>query len=86
MIVGAIQTTSFGITTVKPYKKMYSTNSWNEISEGKYKDYDFTLYTNYDNGKKGPSMVIFRKFGMWIKSKIRYRDSENNLKFLEYHF
>ena len=38
---------TFGITTKKPIKRVYAPNCWNEISEGKFKNYSFIIYNNY---------------------------------------
>lgn len=84
MIIGRIQSTSFGITTNK-YNRVYAENCWNEITEGKYKDYTFMLYNNYENGKKGPSLIILRKLGLWLKSKVKYRDRDNNIRTIFYN-
>lgn len=67
--------TLFRMTTKKPSKKFYAPNCWNEISEGKFKDYSFTIYNNYEFGKRGSTLIIFRKLGIWIKSKLKYKDA-----------
>ena len=64
----------FRMTTKKPFKRYYAPNCWNEISEGAYKDYSFTLYNNYHEGQKGSTLIILRKLGTWIKSKLKYRE------------
>lgn len=76
---------TFGITTVKPYKKFYSENSWNEISEGKFKDYSFTVYNNYSRGKANSSLVILKKLGHFLKSRVRYTDSRGQRQIIMYN-
>ena len=72
----------FKMMTKKPSKKVYAPNCWNEISEGKFKDYSFTIYNNYELGKKGSTLIIFRKFGTWLKSKLKYIDIDGKRKVL----
>ena len=69
---------TFGITTKKPYRDYYSTNCYNEISEGKFKDYSFVVYNNYKYGRLNSTLVILRKLGRWIKSRIRYTDRDGS--------
>ena len=71
MKVSLINNTSFGITT-KTFKEVYAPNCWNEISEGAFKDYSFKIYNNYQLGKKGSTLIIFKQAGKWIKSKLKY--------------
>ena len=63
---------SFNMRKTSPRRKEYAPNCWNDISEGTYKDYSFLIYENYENGRKGPVMIILRKAGLWIKTKIKY--------------
>lgn len=72
----------FGITTKGPTKKIYAENCWNEISEGKFKDYSFTIYNNYEFGRKGSTLIILKKFGTWLKSKLKYKDVDGERKVL----
>ena len=72
----------FGITTKKPFKKYYAHNCWNEITEGKYKDYTFTIYNNYHDKRKGSTLIILKKLGAWIKSKLKYKDINGERKTL----
>lgn len=73
---------SFGITTKGPIKKIYAPNCWNEVSEGRFKDCSFTIYNNYEFGKKGSTLIIFKKFGTWLKSKLKYKDVDGKRKVL----
>ena len=73
---------TFGITTKKPTKRIYASNCWNEISEGAFKDYSFTIYNNYQLGKRCSTLIIFKKFGTWLKSKLKYIDANGNRKVL----
>lgn len=73
---------TFGIMTKKPIKKIYYPSCWNEISEGAFKDYSFTIYNNYEFGRKGSTLIIFKKFGTWLKSKLKYKDANGNRKVL----
>ena len=62
----------FGITVKQPKKYIYYPNCWNEITEGKFKDYSFKVYNNFINGQKGSTLIILKKAGKWIKSKLKY--------------
>ena len=63
---------TFGILKGKPIKTVYNTNCWNEITKGKYKNYTFEIYQNYEDNAKGPTLIILRKNKLWILSKIKY--------------
>lgn len=73
---------SFGITTDKMVKKIYYPNCWNEITKGKYKDYSFTIYNNYEFSKKCSTLIVLKKLGEWIKSKLKYVDVDGKHKVL----
>lgn len=72
----------FRMLVKKPIKKFYYPNCWNEVSEGKFKDYSFTVYNNYEFGKKGSTLIILKKLGTWIKSKLKYKDVDGKNKAL----
>lgn len=76
---------TFGITTKQPIKKIYAPGCWNEVSEGKYKDYTFTIYNNYQNKIKCSTVIILKKLGEWIKSKLKYRDMYNERRVIWSH-
>ena len=76
MDIKPITITNFGILTGSPIRKEYTTGCWNDISKGKYKDYSFVIYNNYQFGKKGSTLIILRRLGTWVKSKLKYM--ENN--------
>ena len=78
-------TPSFGITTKKPHREYYSANCCNEISEGKFKDYSFVVYNNHEHGRLNTTLVILRKLGHWIKSRIRYTDRDGNRQLIWYY-
>ena len=63
---------NFAIRTKPVKRREYAPDCWNDISEGAYKDYSFLIYENYEDGKKGPVMIILRKAGTWVKTKIKY--------------
>ena len=63
---------TFGILSKPPIKKVYAPNCWNEVLEGEYKDCTFTIYNNHQFGMKGSTVIIYRKAGEWIKSKLKY--------------
>lgn len=69
-----IQPTSinFGITTKPAVKKFFAPNSWNEVSEGAFKDYSFIIYNNYQEGVKSSTLIVLKKLGIWVKSKLKY--------------
>jgi len=73
---------TFGITTKPPVKKYYLPKCWNEVSEGAYKDYSFLVYNNYQRGRWCSSLVILRKLGTWVKSKLKYIDLDGKRKVL----
>lgn len=72
----------FKMTTKKPYKKFYFFDCWNEISEGKFKDYSFKIYNNYHMGEKCSTLIILKKLDVWIKSKLKYKDVDGKYKTL----
>jgi hypothetical protein len=76
---------TFGITIKKPIKKVYYPNCWNEVSEGKIKDYSFTIYNNYEFGRKCSTLIILKKLGTWLKSKLKYKDVDGQRKVLWSH-
>ena len=76
---------TFGITTKKPIKRIYADNCWNEISEGKFKDYSFIIYNNYEFGEKNYTLIVLKKLGTWLKSKLKYKDVDGNRKVLWSH-
>jgi hypothetical protein len=43
---------------------------YNEVSEGAFKDYSFTLYNTFEYGKKTGTMILVKKAGKWLKSKL----------------
>jgi len=73
---------SFGITTDKMVKKVYYPNCWNEITKGEYKDHSFTIYNNYEFNRKCSTLIILKKLGVWIKSKLKYIDVDGKRKVL----
>ena len=63
---------TFGITVKKPVKKIYAPNCWNEVSEGQFKNCSFFIYNNFLNGRKGSTLISYHKYGIWVKSKLKY--------------
>jgi len=73
---------AFGISVGKPIKRVYYPNCWNEVSNGKYKDFSFTIYNNYEFGNKCSTLIVVKKMGNWIKSKLKYIDVDGSRKVL----
>ena len=45
---------------------------YNEVSEGAFKDYTFALYNTFEHGKKTGTMILVKKAGKWLKSRLKY--------------
>lgn len=72
MRIEPINPIEFGIT-IKPIKKVpYAPGCWNEITEGKFKEYSFKIYNNFVEYEKGSTLIILKKCGNWVKSKLKY--------------
>lgn len=68
---------TFGITTKKPHRDYYSGNSHNKILGGKFEDFTF-MQIDHRHGRFNSTLVVLRKLGHWIKSKIGYTDRDGN--------
>ena len=72
MKINHVDNTSFGIMTKPPVRRNLMHGCYTEMCEGKFKDYSFELYHGYRGDKKDSTLIIAKKSGQWIKSKLKY--------------
>ena len=74
MRVNQVDNVHFGITTKGPTKKPFKCwpGSYDLIREGTFKKYSFEIHDLFVDGKKDSTLIMLKKYGHWIKSKLKY--------------